>query len=280
MAKKNRIFGTEGVLLGFPDHRRWHMVLLVLIFSISGGNGVIFFAVGSDQSLRILMYFFLGKLSFLEIQNTTTIVPNQLGTSLVTRTTLCVSCCPAQSFSHFFLEFLIFSVMSFDYYIAVHKQLRYITIMPKILCFFLCLGAWLLSFVVMSSKMSVLLVRCLLCSKNNIDHFYRDAGPLLSLACGGTMLFETLGFLVPIPIIQGTPLFKKALPACSSHLTMVPILYGAVIFMYLKLMARSSFSLSRVESTLNTLLTLLLRPFSYTIRNKELKAALRRTARQ
>ncbi|KAK4805699.1 hypothetical protein QYF61_022457 [Mycteria americana] len=117
--------------------------------------------------------------------------------------------------------------------------------------------------------MSVLLVRCLLCSKNYIDHFYRVAGPLLSLACGGTMLFETLGFC-----------HQKALPACSSHLTMVPILYGAVIFMYLKLMARSSFSLSRVESTLNTLLTLLLKPFGYTIRNKELKAALRRTARQ
>ncbi|XP_072705481.1 LOW QUALITY PROTEIN: olfactory receptor 6X1-like, partial [Ciconia boyciana] len=270
----------------------------------SGGNGVIIFAAGSDQSPRILMYFFLGKLSFLEIQNTTTIVPNELGTSLVTMKTVCVSCCPAQSFSHFFLgitEFLIFSVMSFDYYMAIHKQLRYITIMTKILCFFLCLGAWLLSFVVISSKMSVLLVRCLLCSKNNIDHFYCDAGPLLSLACGGTMLLETLGFLVPIPIIQGAPLFKvvfftciilailhiplsfshqKALPACSSHLTMVPILYGAAIFMYLKLMARSSFSLNRVESTLNALLTLLLNPFSYTIRNKELKAALRRTAKQ
>ncbi|KAK4808560.1 hypothetical protein QYF61_009863 [Mycteria americana] len=129
------------------------------------------------------MDFFLGKLSFLEIQNTTTIVCKVLETFLVTRTAVCVSCCLAQSFSHFFLgvtEFLIFSVMSFDYYIAVHKQLYNITIMTKILCFFLCLGAWLLSFVLIISEMSLLLVQCLLCSKNNIDHFYCDAGLGLS----------------------------------------------------------------------------------------------------
>ncbi|KAM9267504.1 olfactory receptor 6X1-like [Morus bassanus] len=180
MVKKNRMFGTGFILLGFPDHPRWHMVLYLFHVSCnSDGNGLLFFAAGSDQSLRFLMYFFLGRLSFLDMQNTTTVVPKTLEIFLVTRTTVCVSCCLAQSFPHLFLgttELLTFSVMSFHCYIATPKQLHYIAVMAKILCFLLCLGAWLLSFVVINSQMCLLLVQCLLCSKNNIDHFCCDAG--------------------------------------------------------------------------------------------------------
>uniref|UniRef100_A0A8D0H0E0 Olfactory receptor n=1 Tax=Sphenodon punctatus TaxID=8508 RepID=A0A8D0H0E0_SPHPU len=300
---ENQTLVSEFILLGFPSLRRWHLMLFVLVLFIYlltvAGNGLIIVIVRVDQQLQTPMYFFLSNLSFLEIGYTTTVVPKMLETFLTSQTTICVSCCLVQSFFHFFLwitEFLILSVMSFDRYIAICKPLRYTTIMTNKLCIILALGAWMLGFVVIFSQV-VMLLWLPFCAGNVINHFYCDVGPILKLACADTDLIEFLGFLGTITIIPSTLLFtvvsyiyiiltilhipsssgrQKAFSTCASHLTVVSILYGAVLFMYLKPTAHTSFNPNKVVSVLNTVLTPLLSPFIYTIRNKEVKTAFRK----
>ncbi|XP_034992819.1 olfactory receptor 6X1-like [Zootoca vivipara] len=291
----------EFVLLGFPTLRRWHLSLFVLILAIYiltlAGNGLIIIIVRVSQQLQTPMYFFLSNLSFLEIWYTTTVIPKMLETFLIARTTICLRCCVVQSFFHFFLgitEFLILSIMSFDRYIAICKPLHYTTIMTKNLCVLLTLGSWSLGFVVIFTQ-AALLLKVPFCAGNTIDHYYCDIGPLLKLACADTSLIEFLGLLGTVSIIPSSFLFtvvsyiyiistilripsskgqRKAFSTCASHLTVVTIFYGAVLFMYLKPTAHSSVRSNKVVSVLNTVITPLLNPFIYTIRNKEVKSAL------
>ncbi|XP_053117192.1 olfactory receptor 6X1-like [Hemicordylus capensis] len=294
---------NEFILLGSPTLQPWHLSLFLLILIIYlftlAGNGFIIIIVRLNWQLQTPMYFFLSNLSFLEIWYTTTVIPKMLETFMTTRTTICLHCCLMQSFFHFFLgitEFLILSAMSFDRYIAICKPLHYTSIMTRKLCSVLALGSWSLGFVIIFSQ-AALLLKLPFCAGNVIDHYYCDIGPILKLACADTKLIEFLGLLETITIIPSSFLFsvvsyiyiiltilripsskgrQKAFSTCASHLTVVSILYGAVLFMYLKPTAHSSFSFNKVISVLNTVLTPLLNPFIYTIRNKEVKAALRK----
>ncbi|XP_062993212.1 olfactory receptor 6X1-like [Elgaria multicarinata webbii] len=300
---ENETFVNKFILLGFPTLQKWHLSLFVLILTVYiltlAGNGLIIIIIRVSQQLQTPMYFFLSNLSFLEIWYTTTVIPKMLETFLTARTTICLHCCLVQSFFHFFLgitEFLILSAMSFDRYIAICKPLHYTTIMSRKLCSLLALGSWLLGFVIIFSQ-AALLLKLPFCAGNIIDHYYCDIGPILKLACADTSLIEFLGLLGTITIIPSSFLFtvisyiyiistilripsrkgqQKAFSTCASHLTVVTILYGAVLFMYSKPTAHSSFSINKVISVLNTVLTPLLNPFIYTIRNKEVKAALRK----
>ncbi|XP_054850425.1 olfactory receptor 6X1-like [Eublepharis macularius] len=291
------------ILLGFPTLWRWHLSLFTLILIIYvltvAGNTLIIVIVSISQQLQTPMYFFLSNLSFLEIWYTTAVIPKMLETFLRTRTTICLHCCLVQSFFHFFLgitEFLILTAMSFDRYIAICKPLHYTTIMTRKLCSLLASGSWSLGFVVIFTQ-AVLLLKLPFCAANIIDHYYCDIGPILKLACADTSLVELLGLLGTVTIIPSCFLFtvvsyvfiistilripsskgrQKAFSTCASHLTVVTILYGAVLFMYLKPTAHSSFSFNKVVSVLNTVLTPLLNPFIYTIRNKEVKAAMKK----
>ncbi|XP_065271976.1 olfactory receptor 6X1-like [Emys orbicularis] len=273
-------------------------VFFIYVLTLAG-NGLMIVIVRADQHLQILRYFFLSNLSFLEIWYTTTIIPKMLETFLVARTTICVYCCLVQSFFHFFsgvTEFLILSAMSFDHYIAICKPLHYSIIMSKKVCFLLALGAWALGFLIIFSQ-AALLLQLLFCTDNIINHFYCDIGPLLKLACADTSVIEFLGYLgsvniIPISLlcrvvsytyiittilyIHSTSAHQKAFSTCTSHLTVVSILYRAVVLMYLKPMAHSSLSPNKVLSVLNTVLTSLLNAFIYPIRNKEVKTALRK----
>ncbi|XP_058038354.1 olfactory receptor 6X1-like [Ahaetulla prasina] len=293
---------TEFVLLGFPhisglNITLFIVILLLYVLSLSG-NGFIIIVVRVNRQLQKPMYFFLSNLSFLEIWYTTVLVPKMLTNLLSSKTTICFYCCMAQSYFHFLLgitEFYILTVMSFDCYLAICQPLRYPTIMTAGVCFQLALTAWFGGFCTILLQ-TVLVVRLPFCHSNVVDHFYCDIGPVLKISGGGA-----LGFLISVAVILTSLLLnvisytfiistilripsasggRKAFSTCASHLTVLSILYGAVLFIYLRpSAARSSFNFNKAVSMLNTVIAPVLNPFIYTIRNDDVKTALRKVLR-
>ncbi|XP_033024014.1 olfactory receptor 6X1-like [Lacerta agilis] len=305
MPQTNKTVLTEFILQGFPGSAELQKylfvpVLLMYILTVTG-NILIVFIIIHDHHLHNPMYFFLGNFSFLEIFYVTTLSPKMLANFLAERRAICFYCCITQAFFHFLLgatEFCLLASMSFDRYIAICNPLHYSIIMNSKLCLQLALGSWLGGFFTVIVQ-TILICQLPFCGPNLINHFYCDVTPLLSLACSDTHLLEQIvlvgsalllfsSFLLTaisyifiistilrIPSSSGR---QKAFSTCAAHLTVVSIQYGTVMFMYVKPKANSSLEVNKVVSVLNTVITPLLNPFIYTLRNKDVKEALRKVA--
>ncbi|NWX32560.1 OR6F1 protein, partial [Notiomystis cincta] len=293
----------EFILLGFPG--TWQSrVSLVVVFALMYtltviGNASIIALVWRSSNLHTPMYFFLCNLSFLEIWYTTGVVPKAIGVMLGTSQTISFSICMLQLFFLLSLgstECFLLSVMAYDRYLAICYPLRYSSLMSSVLSVQLALSSWLGGFLAIS-LLAFLTSRLTFCGPDVINHFLCDIDSCLALSCSDTWSVELATFLVSVIVvvascvvtlvsymyiissilrIQSVHGRRKAFSTCSAHLSVIMIWYGSTMFLYVKPSAQNSLDLNKVVNTLNTVVTPLLNPFIYTLRNKEVKLALER----
>ncbi|KAM4707018.1 olfactory receptor 6E1-like [Discoglossus pictus] len=295
---------AEFILLGIPLPSQFQIIFFValsMIYTITiVGNATILIVSLSDAQLHTPMYFFLSNLAFLDISFISAIVPKVLYNLITGSRTISFHGCLAQSYIYFLLgttEFLLLAVMSFDRFIAICYPLRYGTIMNAKLCLQLIVFSWMGGFMD-TIVQTVLTFRLPFCGSNIINHYFCDVEPLLKLACAETYLIGMLDFILASSLVLGSLFFslvsygciiraikkisskvgrKKAFSTCASHLTVVFIVYGSCIFMCVRPSKNSKIDSTKIVALLNCILTPLLNPFIYSLRNKVFKDALKRT---
>ncbi|XP_033024653.1 olfactory receptor 6N1-like [Lacerta agilis] len=298
----NHTFITKFILLGFgylPELKLFLFCMFLMIYILTLiGNFLIILLVVADQHLHTPMYYFLGNLSFLEICYSSIILPKML-TDLISRErTISVSGCIAQLYFFGFCsstETYLLAAMSYDRYLAICRPLHYTTIMHGKLCFQLMAGACMNSFMG-SCTIAYLMAQLSFCGPNVIDHYFCDFTPIEKLSCSDTSLIELVTFvltfdftitpflltltsyvyiittILKIPSAIGR---KKAFLTCSSHLTVVCIFYATIIIVYMLPATPTLRDLNKVFSLFYTILTPLINPLIYSLRNKDVHKALR-----
>uniref|UniRef100_A0A673U2F2 G-protein coupled receptors family 1 profile domain-containing protein n=1 Tax=Suricata suricatta TaxID=37032 RepID=A0A673U2F2_SURSU len=290
---------TEFILVGIPTTRALGS-LLFLTFLLAYlvtvlGNSLIIILILMDYRLHSPMYFFLSNLSFSEVLTTTCAVPKMLAGFLSDRMSISFAGCFTQLYFYFLsgcTEFILFAVMSYDRYVAICSPLQYPVIMTSSLCVRLVILSWVGSFLLILPS-TVLKAGLPYCGPNVIDHFFCDSAPFLHLACADIRIIELLDFLsslvlslsltvvsyiyiiatiLKIPSGQGQ---RKAFATCASHFTVVSMGYGISIFVYVRPSQKSSLHLNKILFILSGVVTPLLNPFIFSLRNETMKAALK-----
>nr|XP_005312923.2 putative olfactory receptor 2B8 [Chrysemys picta bellii] len=297
----------EFILLGVSDRPQLELLLFVLIlisYSMTLlGNTTIIMVSWLDPHLHTPMYFFLSNLSFLDLCYTTSVGPQMLLNFHSSHKSISWAGCVAQLYISLSLgctECLLLAIMAYDRYAAICQPLRYTHIMSRRLCLQLAATAWLCSFG-NSMLQTILTLRLPRCGRNQIKHLFCEVPALLKLACVDISANEAellasavIFLLVPLGLILvsygyiGAAVLKirsskgrlKAFNTCASHLAVVSLFYGTGISMYLQ--PPSSYSQHRgtMVSLFYTMVTPMLNPLIYTLRNKEVHRALQRALRR
>ncbi|XP_008071400.1 olfactory receptor 6M1-like [Carlito syrichta] len=298
---QNQTSVTEFTLTAFPVLQTLQISLfVVLLFTYMltlTVNIAIISLIWADYRLQTPMYFFLSNLSFLDILYTTSVTPKLLDCLLEDRKTISFAGCITQIYFYFFLgtvEFILLAVMSFDRYVAICNPLRYTTVMNSRACLLMVLGCWIGAFLSVLCP-TIVVSRLPFCYKE-ISHFFCDIAPLLQVACRDTHFIEMINFLLSslilltslvlttvsytfiistilhIPSAQGR---QKAFSTCASHITVVSIAYGSNIFMYVRPSQGHLLDFDKVTAVLTTMVTPLLNPFFYSLRNEKVKEVLK-----
>uniref|UniRef100_A0A8C3F546 Olfactory receptor n=1 Tax=Chrysemys picta bellii TaxID=8478 RepID=A0A8C3F546_CHRPI len=298
---RNQTAVTEFILLAFgelPDLQiLLFLIFLVIYMATVAWNMLIIALVMADQQLHNPMYLFLGNLSCLETCYTSTLLPRMLASLLTGDKTISFRGCFSQLYFFGFLaatECCLLAAMSYDRYLAICKPLHYSTLMNNRFCLQLAAVSWLNG--CLATTLCVLFLSQLtFCGPNEIDHFYCDPIPLRELSCSDTHLSILVDFilacvftlppflltlmsymfiLASILRIPSTTGRQKAFSTCSSHLTVVTIFYGTIMIFYMLPKSDTLRDLKKVLSLCFTVLTPLVNPLIYSLRNREVKEAL------
>ncbi|XP_072815110.1 olfactory receptor 1L8-like [Vicugna pacos] len=292
---------SEFILLGLssrPEDQKPLFALFFIMYVVTMvGNLPIILAIRSDTQLQTPMYFFLSILSFIDVCYTTTIVPKMLMNFLSKKKTISYAACMTQMY--FFLAFAntesyLLAAMAIDRYVAICDPFQYVTAMSHRRC--VLLVAFSCSIAHLHSLLLVLLIdRLLFCDSSVIHHFLCDINPLLKLSCSSTFVSEIvinteglitlvtpficviisyLRILVAVLKIPSAAGKHKALSTCGSHLTMVTLSYGSIIYVYFRPLSTYTIK-DRVATVIYTVLSSMLNPFIYSLRNKDVKRGLR-----
>ncbi|XP_007528758.2 olfactory receptor 5J3-like [Erinaceus europaeus] len=303
----NQTYVTEFIFLGFSNHPQlrglFFLIFLVIYLITLLGNMLIITATKITPALHTPMYYFLSNLSFLDICYTSTTVPIMLVNFFRERKTISYEGCLSQIF---FLvtcagtEGVLLAAMAYDRYVAICHPLQYPILMSAKVCVCLVTGSWLCG-LVNSVTHTALAATLTLCGPNQISHFLCDIPLILKLSCSDTSVNEsvlhvasaTIGLspclftavsytliisaILRIPSAQGR---SKAFSTCASHLTVVVIFFGTANFNYDRPREGYSLDMDILVSVLFCVMTPMLNPIIYSLRNKEVKGALQKLTRE
>ncbi|XP_053217262.1 olfactory receptor 10A7-like [Podarcis raffonei] len=299
--KKNLSSPATFTLLGFGNLLGLRILLFVLFFAIYAlsvvGNLLIFLLVAVDQHLHKPMYFFLMNLSGLETCYISTILPRMLVSFLTGDRSISIKGCITQFYFFGFClasECYLLAMMSFDRYLAICKPLHYTSIMNGKLCLQLAFTSWMCGLVT-NTIITSFLVQLTFCGPNEIDDFFCDVYPLANLSCSNTHLvklatsilgYMAIGFpflltlasyvriILNVLQIKSKASQQKAFTTCSSHLIVVTLFYGSLFLVYVVPETETLKELHKIFSFSYTILTPMLNPLIYSLRNREVKEAL------
>ncbi|XP_060639255.2 olfactory receptor 10A7-like [Anolis sagrei] len=298
---------AEFVLLGLTDHPDLQMplfiVFLMLYVTTVAGNMLIFTMIVIDPLLHTPMYFFLKVLSFIDVCYSSVTLPQMLVNFLSVERKISRIACASQMFFLLFLgasECFLLAVMAYDRYVAICKPLRYMSIMNNTVCISLTALSWFIGNLV-SLVQTSWVFSLPFCGSNQIDYFFCDIPPLIKLSCIDTSFYEIQLFTATILVIF-TPFFfilvsyiliisnilkmksyegrKKAFSTCSSHLIVVTLYYGSGSLIYLRPRSIHAKDSNKVLALMYTVITPMLNPLIYSLRNKEVNGAIQRMMRK
>ncbi|XP_029894401.1 olfactory receptor 1020-like [Aquila chrysaetos chrysaetos] len=291
---------TKFVLLGITDSPHvqaplFGLFLLIYIVTLVGNIGIMVL-VWVVPSLHTPMYFFLTHFSFADVCYSTVISPKMLADLLSENKTISFAGCMMQFHGFAFFataECHLLAVMAYDRHVAICNPLLYVMVISSHVCRRLVASSYIIAFL-----SAIIYTGCTFggsfCGPNQIDHFFCDISPVLKLTCSDTHSSETVIFAFVAINVMGTSTIillsyicilrtilrmrsarsrSRAFNTCASHLMAVSLFYGTIFFMYLQPMSSHS-SLDKVASIFYTVVTPMLNPFIYSLRNKEVKGAL------
>ncbi|XP_061280771.1 olfactory receptor 2T29-like [Bos javanicus] len=281
-----------------------HPTLLCLVISVVflmalSGNIILMFLIYSDAHLHTPMYFFISQLSFMDMMYISVTVPKMLMDQITGVNKISVPECGIQMFLYVTLagsEFFLLASMACDRYMAICHPLHYPVLMNHRVCLFLASGCWFLGSVD-GFLFTPITMTFPFCRSREIHHFFCEVPAVLKLSCSDTSLYEifmylccVLMLLIPVTIISGSYYFilltihrmnsaegqKKAFATCSSHMTVVILFYGAAIYTYMLPNSYHTPEKDIMVSVFYTILTPVLNPLIYSLRNKDVMGALKK----
>ncbi|XP_004466693.1 olfactory receptor 4P4-like [Dasypus novemcinctus] len=291
---------TEFILLGLSQEKEVEVLCFLLFLlcyiAILTGNLLIMVSIICSQLINQPMYFFLSHLSFSDLCYTSTVTPKLIMDFLAEKKAISYNGCMTQLFTmHFFggIEVFILTGMAYDRYVAICKPLHYTTIMSRWRCNIMiaasCAGGFLHSF-----GQFLLAIFLPYCGPNEIDHYFCDVYPLLKLACAdtsriGLLVIANSGLMglvtfVVLLISYAVILYtvrsysvenrRKALSTCSSHITVVVLFFAPLLFIYIR--PATTLPEDKVFALFYTIIAPMLNPLIYTLRNTEMKNAIKK----
>ncbi|XP_074854400.1 olfactory receptor 5W2-like [Carettochelys insculpta] len=304
MEEGNHSVVTEFILSGLTDRPElqaplFGVFLLIYIITLLGNGGMVLL-ITIDPRLHTPMYFFLRHLSFCDLCYSTLIAPKMLVNFLAERKSISYAACTVQMYFCIFLqdiECLLLAVMAYDRYAAICNPLLYTVTMSRQLCNHLVVGVYGVGLVDASIN-AYFTFRISFCNSNIINHFFCDIPPLLALSCSDThtneiVLFAFACFVIVSSVvtvvlsyiciistilkIRSSKGRQKAFSTCTCHLTAVVMFHGTLLFMYLRPTSSYSMETDKIVSVFYTLVIPMLNPLVYSLRNREVKDALKKT---
>ena len=275
------------------------LVIFVVFLMALSGNIILICLIYSDAHLHTPMYFFISQLSFMDMMYISVTVPKMLMDQITGVNKISVPECGIQMFLYVTLagsEFFLLASMAYDRYTAICHPLHYHVLMNHRMCLFLASGCWFLGSVD-GFLFTPITMTFPFCRSREIHHFFCEVPALLKLSCSDTSLYEifmylccVLMLLIPVTIISGSYYFilltihrmnsaegrKKAFATCSSHMTVVILFYGAAIYTYMLPNSYHTPEKDMMVSVFYTILTPVLNPLIYSLRNKDVMGALKK----